>query len=303
MKKMLVTGGTVFVSRYAAEYFAHREWEVYVLNRNTRPQSDIVTLIEADRKQLGGRLKDMYFDAVLDITTYNAGDVDSLLNGLGGFGDYILLSSSAVYPESTPQPFSEDAETGENSIWGKYGTDKIAAEEALLRKVPEAYILRPPYLYGPGNNVYREAFVFECALDDRPFYIPRDGEMRLQFFHVDDLCRFMDLLLKRHPAQHIFNVGNRHSISIREWVELCYRAVGKAPRMLFVHEDIPQRSYFSFYDYEYALDVELQNKLMPDTVPLERGLRESFEWYLEHKDLVARKNLIEFIDNEIANKA
>ena len=299
MRKMLVTGGTVFVSRYAAEYFVSAGWDVYVLNRNSRPQSAGVTLIEADRRQLDGRLRDMYFDAVLDITAYNAEDVNALLDGLGGFGDYILLSSSAVYPESTPQPFPEDAKIGPNSVWGKYGTDKIAAEEALLQRVPKAYIIRPPYLYGPGNNVYREAFVFECALGDRPFYIPRDGEMKLQFFHVDDLCRFMELILEKRPDHHIYNVGNRQSITVRKWVELCYMAAGRTPRMIPVREDIPQRSYFSFYDYEYALDVERQYALMPETIPLERGLKESFEWYMEHPELVARKNLIEFIDREI----
>lgn len=36
MKKMLVTGGTVFVSRSVAEYFAAGEYEVYVLNRGSR---------------------------------------------------------------------------------------------------------------------------------------------------------------------------------------------------------------------------------------------------------------------------
>ncbi len=39
MKKVLVTGGMVFVSRYIAEYYVRQGWEVYVLNRNTREQS------------------------------------------------------------------------------------------------------------------------------------------------------------------------------------------------------------------------------------------------------------------------
>ena len=50
------------------------------------------------------------------------------------------------------------------------------------------------YLYGPMNNVYREAFVFECALKERAFYLPKDGRMNLHFFHVHDLCLFMDIL-------------------------------------------------------------------------------------------------------------
>lgn len=94
----------------------------------------------------------------------------------------ILISSSAVYPEY-------------------------------------ALILRPPYLYGEMNNVYREAFVFDCALADRKFYLPKDGDMKLQFFHIHDLCRFIDVLLKVKPSQHIFNVGNKEVISIRKWVE------------------------------------------------------------------------------------
>lgn len=32
MKKILVTGGTVFVSRYIAEYYVAAGYEVYVLN-------------------------------------------------------------------------------------------------------------------------------------------------------------------------------------------------------------------------------------------------------------------------------
>ena len=50
-EKMLITGGTVFVSRYAAEFFT-KNYEMYVLNRNSKPQSSGVTLIEADRHNL-----------------------------------------------------------------------------------------------------------------------------------------------------------------------------------------------------------------------------------------------------------
>lgn len=39
MKKVLVTGGTIFVSRYIAEYYVAKGYEVYVLNRNSREQS------------------------------------------------------------------------------------------------------------------------------------------------------------------------------------------------------------------------------------------------------------------------
>ena len=181
MKRVLITGGTVFVSRFAATWFAENGYEVFVLNRGNHLQPENTTLIQADRHQLGDRLKHLSFDAVLDITAYDAQDVHDLLSALGPFDDYILISSSAVYPENLSQPFVETQPVGPNTIWGKYGTDKIAAEQELLKSVPNAYILRPPYLYGPMQNLYREPFVFDCAVQGRPFYIPGDGKMPLQF--------------------------------------------------------------------------------------------------------------------------
>lgn len=180
MKRILVTGGTTFVSKYVAKYFVDADYEVYVLNRNSKSQAPGVKLIEGDRHHLGSTLKDKYFDVVADITAYNASNIIDLYDSLGSFGQYIMISSSAVYPEYAPQPFREDTEKSANKFWGKYGTDKIEAESALLDRVHDAYILRPPYLYGPMNNVYREAFVFDCAKTDRKFYLPQNGDMKLQ---------------------------------------------------------------------------------------------------------------------------
>ena len=141
---ILVTGGTVFASRYTAEYFAAKGHSVYVLNRGSKAQSTGVKLICADRHSLGSEIRSLNFDAVIDVTSYNGTDVSDLLDGLGKFRDYILISSSAVYTETLPQPFSEEQQVGPNSVWGAYGTNKIEAEETLLKRVPDAYILRPP---------------------------------------------------------------------------------------------------------------------------------------------------------------
>lgn len=51
-KNVLVTGGTVFVSRYVAEYYVKKGCAVTVLNRNTRPQPEGAAFIEADRHAL-----------------------------------------------------------------------------------------------------------------------------------------------------------------------------------------------------------------------------------------------------------
>ena len=297
--KVLVTGGTVFVSKYVAGYYVNKGYEVYVLNRNSRPQVEGVHLLEADRHNCREVLKGHYFDAVFDVTAYTPEDIKDLLAGLEGFGHYIMISSSAVYPETNVQPFTEGQSVGLNKFWGQYGMDKIDAEKALFQVVPKAYILRPPYIYGPMNNVYREGFVFECAEKGRKFYIPKDGSMKLQFFHVEDLCKVMDAILEKEPAQHILNVGNEETVSILDWVKMCYDVVGAPLNIVNVGGAVEQRKYFCFYDYEYKLDVSRQKILLDKTTDLCVGLRGAYEWYKNNKGEVRRKDFIVFIDEEL----
>lgn len=293
--RILVTGGTVFVSRYAAEYFVKKGHEVYVLNRNTRPQSDGVNLIECDRHNIGDKLKDIVFDLIIDVTSYNEADVKDLVNALGNFGKYIMISSSAVYPEINPQPFTEEQECGFNIHWEDYGTNKIAAEKYLLDKVPDAYIIRPPYLYGKMNNLYREAFVFECVEKELPFFIPENKEMKLQFFDIEDLCIFIEKIIETTPENHIFNVGNPETVSTEEWVKMCYGVLGKIPDIRVMKPEINQRLYFPFRNYEYVLDVTRQTEIMSHVKPLETGLQQSYDWYKNNSELIVRKDYLQYI--------
>lgn len=298
--KILVTGGTTFVSKYATEYYVKKGYDVYVINRNTRQQVEGVHLIDCDRTDLGDKLKNLHFDVVLDVTAYTKEHIETLLTSLHSFDTYIFVSSSAVYPETNQQPFCEEQECGVNSVWGEYGMNKLEAERYLLSKVPNAYILRPPYFYGIYENLHREAFPFECAMQDRKFYIPQSGDMKLQFFNVKDFCEFVDVLIEKQPNTHIFNVGNKETVTVKEWVETCYNVVGKEVEFISVDKMIPQRDYFCFYDYEYVLDVTKMLKLMPNTVPLEQGLKEEFEWYKNNIDSVYnRKAYMEYIDSNL----
>ena len=299
MKRILVTGGTVFVSKYVVKYFESKNYEVYVLNRGTKEQLENVNLICADRNKLEDSLQKYSFDAIIDVCGYNKKDIKNILDAGCEFKDYIFISSSAVYPEKNIQPFSENQSVGLNSIWGKYGTDKIEAEEYLLSRIPNAYVLRPPYLYGPMQNLYREAFVFECALKNRKFYIPNNGKMKLQFFHVDDLCKVIEKILEKHPKEHIINVGNTDLVDINTFVELCYKVIGTPLEKVYVTNHDNQRDYFSFYNYEYSLDLSRQSELLSQQKDLFDGLKESYEWFKDNSDEVVKKDYIKFIKQNL----
>jgi hypothetical protein len=124
---------------WTAEYYVTKGYDVYVLNRNTKEQSKGVTLIEADRHNLGETLREYRFDTVID-TAYTGDDVELLLNALGDYENYILISSSAVYPEYAPQPFKEYAHLSINKYWGKYENVSLTLSVGDIAKVQTAPI-------------------------------------------------------------------------------------------------------------------------------------------------------------------
>ena len=115
------------------------------------------------------------------------------------------------------------------------------------------------------------------------------------FFYINDLCRVIEEIIKTNPIEKIYNVGNEESVSIKEWVKLCYAVVGNDVIYRNINADIEQRNYFSFYNYEYKLDITRQKKLLGKTVKLVNGLKESYAWYKNNKEKVNRKDYLSYI--------
>ena len=89
-------------------------------------------------------------------------------------------------------------------------------------------------------------------------------------------------------------------MDIKTLVSVCYEVVGEPLVVEQVWDHDNQRDYFSFYDYEYVLDVSRQKKLLGETKNLKAGLRESFAWYLKHPNDAAKRGYIKFIDENFA---
>ena len=126
--------------------------------------------------------------------------------------------------------------------------------------------------------------------------------MKLQFFYIGDLCRLIDAVLTKKPAVHILNAGNSQPISVRQWVELCYQAAGKRAEFVETAYPVNQRDFFSFYDYEYQLDVSRQAALLDKVTPMEAGLAESYRWYRGHKDEVNRKGANRVVNTDLVEE-
>ncbi len=66
--------------------------------------------------------------------------------------------------------------------------------------------------------------------------------------------------------------------------------MGKNPEFVSIDTKIEQRKYFSFYNYEYALDVSIQKAMLKSTISLEEGLRDSYKWYVNNSEQVKKKD-------------
>jgi hypothetical protein len=95
--------------------------------------------------------------------------------------------------------------------------------------------LRPPYIYGPENPFYREAFFWDRLLAGRPIIIPEDGQRLMQFVLADDLARAAILAAEKHEAAgKAYNVANPEPVTQVELVDALARAAGKTAAKVFL---------------------------------------------------------------------
>ena len=76
----------------------------------------------------------------------------------------------------------------------------------------------------------------------------------------------------------------------------------KEAHYVSVPESVNPREYFSFYNYQYILDVRRQKELLDAPIPLTEGLKSSYEWYRKHPQDVKKMEYLKYIDEHLAEK-
>jgi 2'-hydroxyisoflavone reductase len=299
--RILLLGGSGFVSaavlRDLLELQAAGDAVVTVLTRGrTRTRWDGIHHVvgdRADRASMASALVDPY-DAVVDVSGYTADDVATVLEALPAAPQrYVFISSAAVYDSRRASiPFVEDVGLGGDPVWGDYGIDKLRAEELLRTELRDRLtVVRPPYVYGPGNNLDREDFLWARLLDHRPILVPGDGRTEVQFCHVDSISRFVrSVLTDRSIPPGTYNVGDERSYSFADYVELLADVAGvTAVRQAVEREDVPARDYFPFRDHPLVLDTRRWMATGHARVlPFRDGLVETLDWFRTHGSLTFR---------------
>lgn len=288
----LVLGGTQFVGRALARELVARGHEVTLLTRGRLPvdYAGVRRHVRADRRDATGLapLSSERFDAVFDVSAYTADDVRPVLDALrlDEGSSYVLVSSGAVYAPSD-EPLAEDAPRGESAVWGSYGAGKLEAENLLIGEQRRCgfslSIVRPAYIYGPGNNLYREAYLFDRLVQGGVVPMPEGGACT-QFAFIEDVVDQLIAMAQRAGGgAEAFNCAHPDLVDWRTLVEAAAAAVGVEPRCKEVaHRGrLEARSFFPFRDCTYLLEVgkaEAFGLGVPKTSLLD-GMRQSFDWY------------------------
>jgi len=314
-KKVLILGGNYFIGLSVIKQLlkSKTDYSITTLNRGNHPNKYSNSIKEVfcdrrDKEKFIDCLLGKEFDFVIDTSGFDADDVKTSYEALNNSNikQYIFISSGSVYKESNIQPIKEEFERYKNPFWGQYGTDKIEAEDFLFEKFKKnnfpITILRPPYIYGEGNYVYRESYIFDRLKDNRPIIIPNKGDTRIQYNHVEDLANtIIELIKTGQGIGEAFNTGDMDDkgVTFREWVETCMKAYGKTTEIIECDTEklgFNSRDFFPYYDFGNIFDTQKIRKIYTPKIELEEGLRRSIDWYVDNEVKVTKKT--HFVENE-----
>jgi 2'-hydroxyisoflavone reductase len=308
--KVLVIGGTLFVGRALVAALVKSGHEVTVLHR--KPGHDLgkrVRELIADRNDIDsmkGSLAGARFEVVFDnVYDWQRGTTAAQVEATAKLVcdrlvRYVFMSSVAAYGDGLNH-HEGDALAPDNHP-DAYVRNKAMSERALFRMHQRngfpVVTMRPPFIYGPGNPFYREAFFWDRLRDNRPIILPGDGRRLMQFAYVHDL---VDVCVKAigepHTIGNAFNIANPRPITQLEVVQALAEAAGKTPQFVRIprarilqaggHPMGPHNLYFGVY-YDLPAITQVINKaqrvLKLKPTPFNEGLKESYKWYLRHHE-------------------
>lgn len=197
--RILVIGGSYFLGRYFV-LEARKEHTVTVFNRG----STLLNLADVDEIR-GDRtdgasleiLGDRKFDVVVDFCAYNKGDIAKVIDALKYKpGQYIFISTVDVYERGVTETATENTAFETRDFGGEAGQyilGKVALEKEIIESAAKSEIsytvLRPAFIYGPGNYAPREGIYFHWIEQAGQILHPEDATGEFQMTYVGDVSR------------------------------------------------------------------------------------------------------------------
>jgi nucleoside-diphosphate-sugar epimerase len=297
--RVLVVGGTEFVSLHVVQALRRAGHGVTVLNRGLkagRLPADVgqVTCDRTDHAALARALAGERFDALVDATyaPTTGADVAALLDALDErAGHVVFVSTGRVYDHALPMPLDEDAPR--TLYWGEYARLKIAGEDEVLRRHRErglaVTIVRPTHVYGPMNTRNNETFFIDRLVRGRPILVPGHGGWLRQFGHVEDLAEAIVAILGQRAAANgqAYNVSGEEIVTQVGFVEVIAEALERRAHLVTAPEPrdgeaaapFGQNLVYDCHAVYTTAKIRAQLGIRP-RFTLASGLAQTLAWYL-----------------------
>ncbi len=309
--KALIIGGTGTISSAVVRLLLERKWEVYVLNRGTKPLPEGAVSIVADINDealVKEKLGDMKFDTVCEFIGFVPEQVERDYRLFAGrTNQYIYISSASAYHKPSKSYIINEGTALANPYW-QYSRDKIACEELLMKHYREdgfpVTIVRPSHTYDEkniplgvhGKNGFWQ--VVKRIKEEKPVIIQGDGtSLWTLTFNTDFAVGFAGLMGNSHAVGEAFQITSDETLSWNQIYEEIAKALGVKLHPYHVASDFLS-AVGKDYDYEGSLtgdksvsvvfDNSKLKRAVPDfkpTVSFAQGVRISLEYVLSHPEL------------------
>jgi len=307
--RVLVIGGTLFIGRFLVRRLVEAGHRVAVLHRKAAhdlgPEVENLTADRNDAPSVAhavaGRRFDVVFDNVYDWErATSASQVVATVRALGGpLERYIFMSSVAAFGEGLGHRPEDPLVPDEYQI--AYCRHKASSERALFRLYAEEGLpvvtVRPPFVYGPENPFYREAFFWDRIEANRPIIVPDDGSRLMQFVYVQDVVSVcMKVMTDAAALGQAFHVANDQPVTQLQAIAALAAAAGREPKLVFIPRQRieaaggsamgPEKLYFGeYWDVPPITMLVNETRRLLGFQPTDfaQGLRETYAWHREHR--------------------
>ncbi|MHB0877055.1 MAG: NAD-dependent epimerase/dehydratase family protein [Anaerolineae bacterium] len=294
--RVLVIGGSGFVSGTVARTAVAQSNRVTVVTRGQRGLPDGVTGIVADRQDREGFAKAVAaaggtWDYVLDCIGFKADDARQDVEVFRGRTPRLLfISTDFVYDPAYrkfPQPEEENHFLTDDS----YGANKRRCEEVLLGSDlgdMRYTIIRPCHIYGPGSQLGclprhgRDRQLIARLRAGEALELVGAGYFLQQPIFVRDLAEFvLSARTNANSFNQIYNMYGPDIIESRYYYKVVADYLGVPLKITELPVDRYREEHpeeLSFFTHRIAsLDKMRAHGLRVPATPIEQGLREQTE--------------------------
>ncbi len=293
---LLVFGGSYFFGLAFVEAAFRAGHVLTLINRGNRPLgSDKIREFHLDRHDRAAlaALPAEHFDAVVDFCAYSAGDIRLIFERAPfTFDRYVFISTCDVYRRGTGRLLSEDEEFETRDFGGEAGAyilGKVALEQELVRCTKELRpevlrtVIRPAFLYGPGNYAPRESLYFQWIAQAGKILSLTDSDGVFYLVYVEDAARAVLLCCERDQGNTAYNLCGEKPLTYGDFEAALEEAAGPFAKQRVTMEQVTEaRVPLPFpltaaeserYDGSRIIEKGLSS------TDLATGLRETFQFW------------------------